>query len=176
MLLAIVLLAVGFVLLHNGVAGFIKKDPPDGKSSAFVNLAGGGVIIVCAVIDTVINGAGFGTGIFFLVGITYLYLGFNNLFSFNVKPLSWYCLFVAIFLALGMVFSIRDVISAESVTLALVSFIAFYLLWAVLWAAIFVEDAFGKKLGKLLPILCLIQAGVTGIFPAIMMFGGWGGF
>lgn len=175
LLLAIVLTMVGFVLLHNGVYLF-KKLEPQGKSSAFINIAGGVVIAIAGIAEVWLNGANFSAVIYFLVAITYIYLGVNTLTGIDLKPCGVYCGFTAIFLALGGILTIVGFDSASDTSWFDAWMIICWFLWAVLWALLFFEFAFEKKaLAKPVYALCLLQALITGILPAIFIFAGVGG-
>lgn len=170
MLLAIVLTMVGFVLLHNGVYLF-KKLEPQGKSSAFINIAGGVVIALAGIAEVWLNGANFSAVIYFLVAITYIYLGVNTLTGIDLKPCGTYCGFVAIFLALGGILTIVGWDGDSTWFDAWM--IMCWFMWAVLWALLFFEFGFEKKgLAKPVYFLCFIQAFLTGILPAIFIFSG----
>ena len=172
-LLAIVLTAVGFVLLHNGVYVF-KRLEPTGKSSAFVNIAGGAIIGLAGVLEIALNGGNFSAIIYLLVATTYVYLGVNTLTGIDTKPCGIFCGFTAIFLALGGIMTIMDIANTNIATTWFDAWMVIcWFLWAILWVLLFVEFAFEKKaLAKPVYILCLIQALVTGILPAIFIFAG----
>lgn len=170
MLLAIVLTMVGFVLLHNG-AYLFKKLEPQGKSGAFVNIAGGAVIALAAIAEVWLDGANFSAVIYFLVAITYIYLGVNTLTGMDLKPCGVFCGFTAIFLALGGALTIYGW-NADSTWFDAWMIVCWFM-WAILWLLLFVEFSFDKKvLAKPVYILCLLQALITGILPAVFIFSG----
>ncbi|MCL2062316.1 MAG: AmiS/UreI family transporter [Firmicutes bacterium] len=170
-LLAIVLTAVGFVLLHNGVYLF-KKLTPQGKSSAYVNLSGGVVIGIAGILEIIMNGGNFSAIIYLLVAITYIYLGVNTLTGADAKPLGVYCGFTTVFLALGGIMTLIGIVRDGGTWFDWWMVVCWFM-WAVLWGLLFVELAFDKKkLAKPVYALCFIQAFITGILPAIFIFTG----
>ena len=42
-------------------------------------------------------------------------------------------------------------------------------LWAILWGTAFVEDIMGKKLGKFVPVLQVIEGVITAWVPGVML-------
>ena len=167
--LGIVLVIVGFVLLHNGWFGFVKTELKS-NAAAVVNFIGGGTIFIIALF-TLLGGAYFSAAIYFLVGLTYLYIGFDHAFGLDARPFGVFCLTGAIGLFIGGISTVAGgIVSGFDVWMAIMWFS-----WAVLWFILFFECAFGKKFGKLTPVICVATTFYTGLIPGFMMLMGlWG--
>lgn len=181
-MLGIVLMVVGFVLFHNAWFGLFGKvkDEVAGKTLAIVNLMGGAAITLISVIimfHNTADGAGepayFGAMIFLMVGLTYLYIGFDHWFGLDPKAFGVFCLTGAIALFIGGVLTItgaEDGLSGWDIW-----WVAMWFSWALIWFVLFIECTFEKSFGKLTPILCLLTTFYTGWIPGIMLLAGWGG-
>lgn len=172
-MLGIVLVIVGFVLLHNAWFGFTKQGL-EGKPASVVNFLGGGVIFLAA-LYTLMNPDANGTvdyftaAIYFLVSLTYLYIGFDSVYGLDARPFGVFCLTGAIALFIGGVLTVQGGLDTWREIWLLICWFS----WAVLWFILFIECAFEKKFGKLTPAICLMTAFYTGLVPGVMMLAGW---
>jgi len=176
-MIGIVLVVVGFVLFHNawfGLFGEIKGENA-GKTLSVVNFLGGFAIIAISLI--VMTQGDYGEGyfsamIYLIVGLTYIYIGFDHLFGLDPKAFGVFCLTGAIALFIGGVLTIAGAgesgLDGRGIWLVLMWFS-----WAFLWFVLFLECALEKKFGKLTAILCLATTFYTGWIPGIMMLAGW---
>jgi hypothetical protein len=168
-MLGIVLVTVGFVLLHNGWFGFAKKAL-DGKAASVVNFLGGGVIFAAALYTLRSPEPDYFTAaIYFLVALTYIYIGFDSRYGLDARPFGVFCLTGSIALLVGGILTINGGIATWREAWLLICWFS----WAALWFILFIECALEKKLGKLTPALCLLQAAYTGLIPGVMMLAGW---
>ena len=165
-MVGIILLLVGAVLLHNGVCILMKTD---GKASSTINIMGGLIIGILYMVyifrtgDYLLGGAGL------LFAITYVYIGLNGIFSLDVKPFGWFCLFVTITIIGEAVLAF----ARGSAVWSTYYLTGMWILWGILWFALFIEDALSKHLGRFVPYLCLFTAFTTGLIPGFMMIAGW---
>jgi len=170
-MLGIVLVMVGFVLFHNawfGLFGEVNGEKA-GKTLSVVNFLGGAVILLAAAY-TLWQGEGHFTAmIYFMVGLTYIYIGFDHVFGLDPKPFGVFCLTGAIALFVGGVLTIEGGLDTWREVWLLLCWFS----WAFLWFILFVECAFEKKFGKLTAITCLVTTFYTGWIPGIMMLAGW---
>jgi hypothetical protein len=175
-MIGIVLVVVGFVLFHNAWFGLFGKvkDETAGKTLSVVNFLGGAAIIAMSLL--VMSQGEYGEGyfsamIYLVVGLTYIYIGFDHLFGLDPKAFGVFCLTGAIALAIGGVGVIEGGIdSGWDVWLLLMWFS-----WAILWFILFLECAFEKKFGNITAIICLLTTFYTGWIPGIMLLMGWWG-
>lgn len=96
----LILIYVGLVLINKGLAGVIGFDK---KATAVLNLICGCIIFFFNVVSAVLlvtSGAQstsfFGPAVGFLFAITYFFLFANTVFSLDVRPFGYFCLFVCI--------------------------------------------------------------------------------
>lgn len=181
-MIGIVLVVVGAVLFHNAWFGLFGKvkDEVAGKTLSVVNFFGGASIVMISIaamiktgIDLEIPGAegNFSAMIYLIVGLTYLYIGFDHVLGLDPKAFGVFCLTGAIALFLGGVLQIQaglDDIWAMWLLLCWFS-------WALLWFLLFLECGLGKSFGKLVPVLCLATTFYTGWIPGFMLLAGWWG-
>jgi len=153
--LGISLLFVGIVLVMNGVNRFSNVDA---KSTAFMNVVAGFVIIVLNVVgiaraETIFDYQNIASG--FLFGFTYIFIASNYVFKLDLRPFGWFSLFVAIY---AIIIAITNLDTDIRFTLL-------WGAWALLWFEGFLELALKiKKLEKVFPYLAI----VIGIFAAFI--------
>jgi acid-activated urea channel len=166
--LGVCLLFVGIALFSNGIAAIIKMD---GKSTAFINLVTGLVIVGGNFIslgkadfaDTfAYNNAAAG----FLFGFTYLFIAANYLLKLDLRAFGYYSICVVVFAVVSAVVCF----SGGAVPLA-----CLWTAWAVLWLEGFLELSCGiKALGRVFPALSILEGIFAAFVPAILMlFGVW---
>ena len=181
-MLGIVLVMVGFVLFHNAWFGLFGKveGEKSGKALSVVNFLGGAVILVAAIytlLNPSVDAYGVATVdyftavIYFLVGLTYLYIGFDHVYGLNARPFGVFCLTGAIALFIGGVLTINGGLDDVWAIWTMLMWFS----WAFLWFILFIECALEKKLGKLTAITCLLTTFYTGWIPGIMIVAGWWG-
>jgi acid-activated urea channel len=151
----------------NGVAAISNWDA---KTTAFINLVTGSILVIGNFIGLVkadasslmsYNNAAGG----FLFGVTYLFIAANYLLKLDPRAFGWYSVCVAVFAAI----SAGVCIQSGAVSLGLI-----WTAWAVLWLEGFLQLGLGiKPLGKIFPWLSVLE----GIFatggPGVMMLFGW---
>jgi acid-activated urea channel len=166
--LGLCLLFVGIALIMNGVAALSGWDA---KTTAFINLVTGSVLVIGNFIglfraDTLAltdyNNAAGG----FLFGVTYLFIAANYLLKLDLRAFGWYSVCVTVFAVIGAVVCIRG----GAVSLGLL-----WTAWAVLWFEGFLQLSMNvKPLGKIFPYLSILEGifatGGPGVF---MLFGWW---
>lgn len=181
-MIGIVLVIVGAVLFHNAWFGLFGKvkDEVAGKTLSVVNFIGGAAIIAISLIVMYQTGTGydipgaegyFSAMIYLVVGLTYIYIGYDHLYGLDPKAFGVFCLTGAIALAIGGV----GVIEGGLDDIWSVWLVLMWFSWAVIWFVLFLECALEKKFGKLTPFLCLITTFYTGWIPGIMLLMGWWG-
>ncbi|MCL2223514.1 MAG: AmiS/UreI family transporter [Defluviitaleaceae bacterium] len=170
-MLGIVLVMVGFVLFHNawfGLFGEVKGEKA-GATLSVVNFLGGAVILAAA-LYTLWQGEGHFTAmIYFMVGLTYIYIGFDHVYGLDPKAFGVFCLTGAIALFMGGVLTLEGGLE----TWREIWLLACWFSWAFLWFILFVECTFEKKFGKLTAFTCLATTFYTGWIPGFMMLAGW---
>ena len=164
--LGVCLIFVGIALLSNGIAAIIKMDA---KSTAYINLITGLVIVggnfialgKANLADTfAYNNVAAG----FLFGFTYVFIAGNYLFKLDLRAFGWYSLCV-------VVFALVSAISCFSS--GIVPLGCLWVAWAVLWLEGFLELSCGiKALGKVFPVLSILEGIFAAFIPAIMMLNG----
>jgi len=166
--LGVCLVFVGIALFSNGIAAIIKMD---GKSTAFINaitglvLVGGNFISLSKAnfADTMAyNNVAAG----FLFGFTYVFIAANYLLKLDLRAFGWYSVCVAVF---------ASVSAAVCFNTGAVPLGCLWTAWAVLWLEGFLELSCGiKKLGKVFPVLSILEGIFAAFIPALMMlFGIW---
>lgn len=159
-MLGISLLFVGIVLVMNGVNRLCGVDA---KSTAFMNIITGSVIVIgnfimlTKAVD-IIQFQNVASG--FLFGFTYLFVAANYLLKLDLRPFGWFSLFVAIYAA---VMSTLSIVNGD---------IRFFLLWAawgILWLEGFLELALKMKLSKIFPYLSIAEGIFAAFIPAMLM-------
>ena len=170
-MLGIVLVIVGFVLFHNAWFGLFGKvkDENSGNTLSVVNFLGGASIFIISLFTIHQGDAYFSAMIYMIVGLTYLYIGFDHRYGLDPKAFGVFCLTGAIALFIGGILTIEGGLA----TWREVWLLACWFSWAFLWFILFVECTFEKKYGKLTPIVCLLTTFYTGWIPGIMMLAGW---
>jgi acid-activated urea channel len=160
--LGLSLLFVGIVLVMNGT---LRLSGVDAKSTAFMNVVTGAIIVLSNFI--LLFSAGNDVIVFqnvasgFLFGFTYLFIAANYLFNLDWRPFGWFSLCVALYAA----------------TMAVVAFSPadprFTLLWgawAVLWLEGFLEIVLGiKQLSKIFPWLSIAEGVFAAGLPSMFM-------
>ena len=162
-MLGISLLFVGIVLVMNGVARFCSFDA---KSTAFMNLVTGSIIIVGNLLllskafeaDSIINFQNVASG--FLFGVTYIFIAGINLFKLDLRPFGWFSLFVAVYAGI-MCYMAFDSGAWK--------FGLLWGAWAVLWLEGFLELSCKMKIGKIFPYLCIAEGIFAAFIPSILM-------
>ena len=170
-MLGIVLVIVGFVLFHNawfGLFGEVKGENA-GKTLSVVNFLGGAAILVIGILTLLQTDAYFSAMIYIMVGLTYIYIGFDHLYELDPKAFGVFCLTGAIALFMGGVLTIEGGLDTWREVWLLICWFS----WAFLWFILFVECAFEKKFGKLTAVTCLATTFYTGWIPGFMMLAGW---
>ncbi|MDR2343103.1 MAG: hypothetical protein LBD86_01055 [Spirochaetaceae bacterium] len=166
--LGLCLLFVGIALIMNGVAAISKWDA---KTTAFINLVTGSILVIGNFIGLVradassfadYNNAAGG----FLFGVTYLFIAVNYLAGLDLRAFGWYSVCVALVASVSTVVCVQN----GAVSLALL-----WAAWAVLWLEGFLQLGLGiKPLGKIFPVLSILEGifatGGPGLF---MLFGWW---
>ncbi len=163
-MLGVCLLFVGIVLINNGMCNFYKVD---GKSLAVMNILTGGLSLFINFVNLVQgNYYAAGTGLLFC--FTYLFVAFNNILKLSPIPFAWFSTFVAIN---AVVFgTVEGITGSEALGITADPRWAFiWYMWAILWGTSFVEDICGKKLGKFVPALQVIEGVITAWVPAVLM-------
>jgi acid-activated urea channel len=165
--LGLCLLFVGIALIMNGVAAISKWDA---KTTAFINLVTGSILVIGNFIALVradassladYNNAAGG----FLFGVTYLFIAVNYLAKLDLRAFGWYSICVVIF----AVISTAVCVQGGAVSMGLL-----WAAWAVLWLEGFLQLGLNiKPLGKIFPYLSILE----GIFatggPGVLMLFGW---
>ena len=168
-MLGVCLLFVGIVLINNGMCTLYKVD---GKSTAVMNILTGGLSLFINFVNLVQgNYYAAGTGLLFC--FTYLFVAFSKILKLNPVPFAWFSTFVAVN---AVIFgTVEGILGSE--TLGITAdwrWAAIGYFWAILWGTAFVEDICGKKLGKFVPILQILEGVVTAWIPAVcMLLGTW---
>jgi acid-activated urea channel len=166
--LGVCLIFVGIALFSNGIAAIIKMD---GKSTAFINsvtglvLVGGNFIALVRA-DFADTSAYNNIAAGFLFGFTYVFIAANYLLKLDLRAFGWYSICVAAFAttSAGVCFS------GGAVPLG-----CLWTAWAVLWLEGFLELSCGiKALGRIFPVLSILEGIFAAFVPAILMlFGLW---
>jgi len=157
--LGISLLFVGIVLVMNGVN---RLSNVDAKSTAFMNLVTGFVIITLNIIaitgaSTIYDYQNVASG--FLFGFTYIFVASNYLFKLDLRPFGWFSLFVAIY---ATVMAISNYSTDIRFTLL-------WSVWAILWLAGFLELVLKMKLEKIFPYLSIVIGIFAAFIPAMII-------
>lgn len=160
------LLFVGAVLFVNG-AWFLGAI--SAREAGVFNLFVGAIQVVLPTLAVVAAdgdlGGVFGAGSSYLFGLTYLYVGVNNLMGNDGRGLGWYSLFVS---AMAIVFGVFS-LSSDPV------FGVIWFVWAVMWLLFFLILACGKS--SLMPFtgwLILVGSHLTATIPALLIWrGNW---
>lgn len=166
--LGVCLLFVGIALFSNGIAAIIKMN---GKSLSFINVVTGLVIVGGNFIalhkaDFANTMAYNNVAAGFLFGFTYLFIAANYLFKLDPRAFGYYSICVVVF----AVVSASVCFNAGLVPLA-----SLWVAWAILWLEGFLELSCGiKALGKVFPVLSILEGIFAAFIPALMMlFGVW---
>lgn len=180
-MLGIVLIIVGFVLFHNawfGLFGKVKSETA-GKTLSIVNFMGGAaIVLISAILMFHLSGENapdhefFGAMIFLMVGLTYIYIGFDHWFGLDPKAFGVFCLTGAIALFIG---GVTTITGAGTIDVWTIWWVLMWFSWAVIWFVLFVECTFEKSFGKLTPVLCLVTTFYTGWIPGILLLTNTGG-
>jgi acid-activated urea channel len=151
----------------NGVACLSNWDA---KTTAFINLVTGTILVVGNFIGLIRADAGVlaeynNAAGGFLFGVTYLFIAANYLLKLDLRAFGWYIFCVTVFAVSGAVVCARG----GAVPLGLL-----WAAWALLWFEGFLQLGLGvKPLGKVFPYLSILE----GIFatggPGVLMLFGW---
>ncbi len=163
-MLGVCLLFVGIVLINNGMCTLYKVD---GKSAAVMNILTGSLSLFINFVNLVQgNYYAAGTGLLFC--FTYLFVAFMNIMNLNPIPFAWFSTFVAVN---AVIFGIMEGFTGIPYWHIEPDWrwAAIWFLWAILWGTAFVEDILGKKLGKFVPVLQVVEGVITAWVPAVMM-------
>lgn len=167
-MLGLILIYVGLILLHNGIAGILNFDK---KSFAFLNIVVGCIALFCQLIylifliqNNATNTAFFAPAVALLFGITYLFAGFNSLFSWDTRPYGYFCLFVCINV---LIVAYTDFVGYFGKVNVIGSLIWFA--WAVLWFLGFIECSLKKNLGKTSSYLAILEGIFTAWIPGLLL-------
>ena len=159
-MLGISLLFVGIVLVMNGVNALCKIDA---KSSAFMNLVTGFVIVVGNIIFLAKAGTApefMNVASGFLFGFTYLFIAANFLLKLDLRPFGWFSLFVAIYAVIMAV----DCYDPSDIRFTLL-----WGAWAILWLEGFLELSLKLKISKIFPFLSIAEGIFAAFIPAVLM-------
>jgi len=159
-MLGIALLFVGIVLVMNGVSALGKIDA---KSTAFMNLVTGFVIVLGNVImlakaGDAIEFRNVASG--FLFGFTYLFIAANYLLKLDLRPFGWFSLFVAIY---------ATVMAIDSYSPDDIRFTLLWGAWALLWLEGFLELSLKLKISKIFPFLSIAEGIFAAFIPSMFM-------
>ncbi|MFR8249080.1 MAG: AmiS/UreI family transporter [Lachnospiraceae bacterium] len=103
-----------------------------------------------------------GTGLLFC--FTYLFVAFSRILKLSPIPFAWFSTFVAVnAVVFGTIEGFLG--KQDSMGLQRISAGGIRYLWAILWGTAFVEDIMGKKLGKFVPVLQVIEGVITAWMP-----------
>lgn len=158
----LILIYVGLVLINNGLAGVIGFDK---KATAVLNLICGCIIFFFNVVSAVLlvtSGAQstlfFGPAVGFLFAITYFFLFANTVFSLDVRPFGYFCLFVCI-----------NALIAAYLDKANLYALLIWIAWAFFWFLGFVECSLNKSLGKFSSYVAIAEGIFTGWLPGLLI-------
>lgn len=163
-MLGVCLLFVGIVLINNGVCTLMNVDK---KSAAVMNIFTGGLSLFIN-FTNLVQGNYYAAGTGLLFCFTYLFVAIDNIFDLDPKPFAWFSTFVAVN---AVIFGIVEGVTGSE-ALGITAdwrWAAIWWLWAVLWGSSFVTDILGKKLGKFVPILQVVEGVITAWIPGVMM-------
>lgn len=159
-MLGVSLLYVGAVLMLNGIG---RLTGIDGKSVAVIDFFVGGLSVLINILS-IIQGDYYSAATGLLFGFTYLFIALNAVFNLDGRVLGWFSLFVAVTaVPCALLSLIRDQDPL---------FFVIWLLWAVLWFAIFMESVLKKDLKQFVPILLVFEGVVTGWIPGFLLLTG----
>ena len=159
-MLGVCLLFVGIVLINNGMCTLYNVD---GKSTAVMNIFTGGLSLFINFVNLVQgNYYAAGTGLLFC--FTYLFVAFSKILKLSPIPFAWFSTFVAVN---AVVFgTIEGFLGSKALGITPdIRWAGIWYLWAILWGTAFVEDIMGKKLGKFVPVLQVIEGVITAWVP-----------
>ena len=163
-MLGVCLLFVGIVLINNGMCTLYNVD---GKSTAVMNIFTGGLSLFINFVNLVQgNYYAAGTGLLFC--FTYLFVAFSRILKLSPIPFAWFSTFVAIN---AVVFgTIEGFLGSKTLGITPdIRWAGIWYLWAILWGTAFVADIMGKKLGKFVPVLQVIEGVITAWVPGVML-------
>lgn len=159
-MLGVSLLYVGAVLMCNGLG---RLTGIDGKSVAVIDFFVGFLSVFINLLS-IIQGDYYSAATGLLFGFTYLFIALNAVFNLDGRVLGWFSLFVAVTAVPCAVLCLtRD---NDPI------FFVIWLLWALLWFAIFLESVLNKNLGKFVPVLLVLEGIVTGWIPGFLLLTG----
>lgn len=159
-MLGVSLLYVGAVLMCNGLG---RLTGIDGKSVAVIDFFVGFLSVFINLLS-IIQGDYYSAATGLLFGFTYLFIALNAVFDLDGRVLGWFSLFVAVTAVPCAVLCLtRD---NDPI------FFVIWLLWALLWFAIFLESVLNKNLGKFVPVLLVLEGIVTGWIPGFLLLTG----
>lgn len=159
-MLGVSLLYVGAVLMCNGLG---RLTGIDGKSVAVIDFFVGFLSVFINLVS-IIQGDYYSAATGLLFGFTYLFIALNAVFDLDGRVLGWFSLFVAVTAVPCAVLCLtRD---SDPI------FFVIWLLWALLWFAIFLESVLHKNLRKFVPGLLVFEGIVTGWIPGFLLLTG----
>jgi acid-activated urea channel len=135
----------------------------DAKSTAFMNIITGSIILLANIImlvkaTEIIHYQNVASG--FLFGVTYIFIAANYLFDLDLRPFGWFSLFVAIY---AVTMSVFAVLGSDF------RFCFLWGAWAILWLQGFLELAMKLKMGKTFPYLAIVEGVFAAFIPAMLM-------
>jgi len=164
--LGVCLIFVGIALLSNGVSALIKMD---GKSTAFINLITGlvlvgGNFIALGKANFADTGAYNNVAAGFLFGFTYVFIAGNYLLNLDLRAFGWYSLCVTVFALVS---------AAVCFNIGIVPLGCLWVAWAILWLEGFLQLSCGiQALGKIFPVLSILEGIFAAFIPALLMLNG----
>lgn len=168
MLVGLVLLYVGVVLFQNGLwlHGRIS-----GKEVALPNFFGGAVLAAVSLYLAFGPGATLGSvkasALILLFGVTFLWVGLNQVHENDGRGLGWYCIVVTAILLPIAGESFRSAVSFWDHWFAVC-----WVLWAILYIMFFLVLARDAKIQRQTGWMALLNSVVTGLAPGYLLLGG----
>lgn len=163
-MLGVCLLFVGIVLINNGVCSLLKID---GKSAAVMNIFTGGLSVFINFVSLV-QGNYYAAATGLLFGFTYLFAAAAKIWELDPVPFAWFSGFVAVN---AVIFgTVEGFLGSEFLGITPdIRWAGIWYLWAILWGTAVAEDIFGRKLGKFVPYLQVIEGVITAWIPGVML-------
>lgn len=159
-MLGVCLLFVGIVLINNGMCTLYNVD---GKSTAVMNIFTGGLSLFINFCESCTGKLLCGRNRTSVL----LHLPVCSFFQDTETesvPFAWFSTFVAVN---AVVFgTIEGFLGSKTLGITPdIRWAGIWYLWAILWGTAFVEDIMGKKLGKFVPVLQVIEGVITAWVP-----------
>ncbi|MBY0148888.1 AmiS/UreI family transporter [Neobacillus niacini] len=153
----------GAVLFLNGLMILGKAD---GKAVGYFNLFVGVIQIINPFYLIITSEQGnwdmYNNAAIFLFGLTYLYVGVNNVKGLEGNGLGWFSLWVSI---ISVVYTIVSLVQFHDVVNALT-----WGLWAFLWFLFFLTGSLKWKIDGYVGIAAIVLSWVTLTIPAMFYF------